>query len=221
MQQISAACLRLLTGLRAEWQGCLPSVEPRVYFANHTSHLDAPAIWASLPSICRATTRPVAAQDYWTAGPFRRFIASRVMNAILIDRKLPTARNNPVTFIRQAIEEGASVIVFPEGTRSPDGQIQEFKSGLYHLARDLPHVEFIPVYLENLNRILPKGEFIPLPIIARATFGAPLGWIESEGRHDFLNRARQSIIALMQQTLIEPMESSPLHPAETFANELA
>ncbi|MBA4031297.1 MAG: 1-acyl-sn-glycerol-3-phosphate acyltransferase [Planctomyces sp.] len=221
MQQLTAACLRVLTGLRAEWRGCLPSVEPRVYFANHTSHLDAPAIWASLPAVCRANTRPVAAQDYWSVGPVRRFIAGRVMNAILIDRKLPTARNNPVNVIRQAVEEGASVIVFPEGTRSPDGRIQDFKSGLYHLAKDLPHVEFVPIYLENLNRILPKGEFIPLPIIARATFGTPLGWIEAEHRHAFLNRAKQSVIDLMQQVEMDAMIPHPANPSETFANELA
>ena len=187
------AMVRLLCGATANWRGCAPEHRQRVYFANHASHLDFLLIWAALPPEVRASTRPVAGREYWTRNKLRTFLADGVFRAVLIDREHVTRKNNPMDAMREALGAGDSLIVFPEGTRSSDGSLQAFRSGLYHLWRAARHVEFVPVYLENLNRILPKGEFLVVPLLSSVTFGRPLAAVEGEGRDHFLARARQEL----------------------------
>lgn len=194
--QLTVALVRLLTGVRAQWKGCAPALQQRIYFANHTSNLDGPALWAALPPPVRRLTRMVAARDYWHAGPVRRHMSEKVFNALLIERKAPTARDNPIHDMLEAIGDRYSLILFPEGGRFSGPDPVEFKSGLYHLAKKRPDLEFVPVLLDNMNRILPKGELLPAPLIASATFGAPLRLDSGESRDDFLRRARQTILDL-------------------------
>lgn len=198
-----AAIVRLLTGIHARWIGIDPvredgSVPQRVYFANHASNLDAPVIWASLPTPLRERTRPVAARDYWESGKLRRYIAQNVFRAVLIERAKVTARTNPLEAMEQALDAGDSLILFPEGTRTDDeaGEMNDFKPGLWHLARKHPDVELVPVHLENLNRMLPKGEFLVIPLLAAVTFGTPIRPEEGEDKPSFLARAKQSVEAL-------------------------
>jgi len=195
-----AGILRFLTGAQARWVGVNPvnadgSILQRVYFANHQSNLDAPVIWASLPPALRRRTRPVAARDYWDGDAVRRYISTRVLKAVLIERKKVTRSNNPLLVMEAAIRDGASLILFPEGGRmnDEDGKLGEFKPGIYHLAREFPDLQFVPVGLENLNRILPKGEFLPAPILAAVTFGWPLKLLPDEAKPDFLARCKLGI----------------------------
>lgn len=192
--------IRLITGAQARWTGCAPEDRARIYFANHASNLDGPTIWASLPPVIRAKTRPIAARDYWDAGPIRRYIACRVLNAVLISRAKITAENNPMKDMEAALDQGSSLIIFPEGTRTLDdeGGMNPFKPGLWHLAKRHPEIELVPVHLENLNRILPKGEFLLIPLLAAVTFGAPLARIEGEDKAAFLERARAAVAALAE-----------------------
>ena len=185
--------MRLLCGAQARWLGVEPDARPRIYFANHTSNLDALVIWASLPPELRALTRPVAARDYWDKGPLRRHLANHVFHAILIERHKVTAHDNPITAMIEAMGEKNSLIIFPEGGRHPGPEPTVFKAGLYHLAKHRPDAELVPVYLENLNRVLPKGEFLPVPMLCSLTFGAPLRLEEGEVKTDFLERARQAV----------------------------
>ena len=90
------------------------------------------------------------------------------------------------------------MILFPEGTRGTGQPVASFRSGLYHLARARPDVELIPVALENLNRILPKGEAIPVPMISRVTFGPELRLEPGEDKETFLERARRAVDALRE-----------------------
>ena len=199
-----AALARLLTGVRPQWHGFHPDAKQRVYFANHTSHLDALIIWATLPRYIRAVTRPVAARDYWIKSAARRYFCSDVFHAVLIDRP----ENNPALPLRaslatidqmlDAMGDVYSLIVFPEGTRGSGAEIKPFKSGLYYLAARRPELEFVPVYLDNMNRILPKGEFLPVPLLGTVTFGAPLRLEPREPKREFLERARQALLALRQ-----------------------
>ncbi len=197
--QLTASFLRLLSGARATWIGCEPESRQRVYFANHTSNLDGPVLWASLPLAVRQLTRPVGARDYWTANRLRRFFAEQVFNAVLIERKAPTARDNPIEDMLAAIGDMHSLILFPEGTRGSGPDPQPFKSGLYHLAKKRPEIELVPVLLDNMNRVLPKGELLPVPIISSVTFGSPIRLESSERRDDFLTRAREAVISMRQQ----------------------
>lgn len=188
---------RLLVGAYPQWQGCAPSRTQRIYFANHSSHMDAIVIWSSLPAELRAKTRPVAAKDYWEKGALRRRIAIKELKVVLIDRH-HTAHANPLDPLIQALHEGSSLIIFPEGTRRPQPLPSPFKSGLWRLMREFPDVELIPVYIENLHRSMPKGILIPIPTICSVRFGAPLPHSPDDSKEDFLNRARNAVIQLAE-----------------------
>lgn len=187
---------KMITGVNGRWQGCSPETKPRVYFANHTSNLDALVLWAVLPPELRERTKPVAARDYWTAGRLRRHIAEQVFHAILIERRKPTAHDNPISQILAAMGTSGSIIIFPEGGRFQGPDPMPFKSGLYHLAQKRPDVEMVPVLMENLNRILPKGEVLPVPLLGSVTFGAPIQLLSGEPKPVFLERARKAITGL-------------------------
>ena len=193
--RIAASAVRLLTGANSRWVGCQPSDAQRVYFANHTSNLDFVLLWAALPAECRAKTRPVAANDYWTSSQLRLYLAKQIFNAVLVERKRVTRTNNPLQAMLDALCEGSSLIIFPEGGRQED-KPGEFKAGIYHLAKAQPHLEFIPVYIENLNRVLPKGEVLPVPILCSLYFGAPVRLMDGEQKSAFLARARDAILNL-------------------------
>jgi 1-acyl-sn-glycerol-3-phosphate acyltransferase len=191
-----AGALRLFSGSVAHWQGCGPELKQRVYFANHTSNLDGPVLWASLPPPVRALTRMVAAKDYWSASRLRLKLACDVFNALLIERKKPTPECNPLDDMVNALGDRHSLIIFPEGGRQTTPEPQPFKVGLYHLAKKRPDVELVPVWMENLNRILPKGEILPVPVLGSVTFGVPIRLEDGEPKPEFLTRAREAVIAL-------------------------
>ena len=186
---------KLLSGATTRWIDCQPDPCQRIYFANHTSHLDALVVWASLPPRVRTLTRPVAAKDYWDEGALRRYLA-KSFNALLIDRKKIKAHNSPVDFLLREVGDTHSMIVFPEGGRNTSGTMNEFKSGLYHLSKKRPDLELVPVYIDNLNRVLPRGEFLPVPLLSCISFGEPI-WLEpGEAKNDFLGRARKAVLRL-------------------------
>jgi 1-acyl-sn-glycerol-3-phosphate acyltransferase len=198
-----AAFLALLTravsGARVRWAGSRPDLRQRIYFANHTSHLDAAVVWAALPKEVRRLARPVAAKDYWARDPLRRYLAGEVFNAVLINRTRKPGDPNPVDLMVDALGDRHSLILFPEGTRGPGPDVQPFKSGLYHVARRRPDVELIPVYLGDLYRILPKRRYVPVPLLSSITFGPPLRLGPGEEKDGFLARARDAVIALRQR----------------------
>lgn len=187
---------KMISGVNGRWAGCRPDAKQRIYFANHTSNLDALVLWAVLPSEIQALTRPVAARDYWNAGKLRRYLAEKVFHAILIERKKPTLHDNPIAQILAAMGETGSIIIFPEGGRYAGLEPMPFKSGLYHLAKKRPDVELVPVLIDNLNRILPKGEVLPVPLLGSVTFGTPMQLQTGELKPAFLERTRQEVIKL-------------------------
>jgi len=193
---VLAALVRLLTGASVRWVNCEPDPRQRVYFANHTSHLDMLVLWAALPKEIRDLTRPVAARDYWEVGRVRRYLASKVFHSVLIDRFHITKHNNPLDLVLGAMGDRNSVILFPEGGRNPGPDVGEFKCGLYHLSKAKPNLELVPVYIENLNRILPKGEFLPVPLLSSITFGPAIRLMENEPKAVFLQRAREAVCSL-------------------------
>lgn len=186
-----------ITAVRGIFQGIAPEPVQRVYFANHASHGDFVLIWTVLPPRLRQVTRPVAGADYWLASRLRRFIGREVFDAVLIDRNPATRSADPVTEMALALDAGASLIVFPEGTRNmTEAPLLPFKSGLYHLAKARPGVDLVPVWIDNLNRVMPKGGIIPIPLICTVTFGAPLHLEPEEPKQAFLDRAQAALLAL-------------------------
>ena len=188
---------RLITGARARWRGLAPMAGPRVYFANHASHADFVLVWASLPRDLRLRTRPVAGLDYWNKDALRRFIAHRVFRAVLIDRDPDTRTDDPIAQMAAALHADDALIVFPEGTRNVgDERLQPFKSGIYHLAAACPDVEFVPVWIENLSRVMPKGQIVPVPLLCTLWFGSPLKLAAGEDKTAFIERTRAALLAL-------------------------
>ncbi|MEP6964562.1 MAG: lysophospholipid acyltransferase family protein [Polaromonas sp.] len=189
--------IRVLTGAQARWQGCPPKAEQRIYFANHQSHADLMLMWAALPEELRSITRPIAAKDYWTQTAFKKWITTAVFNAIYVDR-VKTGDQDPLEPLIRALEQGDSIILFPEGTRGNQEEPQSFKSGLYNLALKFPDVVLVPAWINNVQRVMPKGEVVPVPILCSVTFGAPIALGAGEDRGSFLTRARQAVVDLRE-----------------------
>ncbi|MGO4172785.1 lysophospholipid acyltransferase family protein [Bosea sp. TAF32] len=188
---------RFLTAVRGRWVGVAPAAEQRIYYANHASHGDFVLIWTVLPRRMRFETRPVAGSDYWLKSRMRRFIGCDVFNAVLIDRDRASRTCDPIAQMTEALNAGSSLIVFPEGTRNTtEAPLLPFKSGLFHLAKARPDVVLVPAWIDNLNRVMPKGEFVPIPLICTVTFGAPLRLADAETKQDFLARAEAALLAL-------------------------
>ncbi len=185
---------RLITGAQGHWYGSPPKAEPRIYFANHQSHFDWVLIWAALPHELRAVTRPIAARDYWTSSPFKAWLTREVFNAVYVNRQR-TDDEDPLEPLADALHNGDSLVIFPEGTRSNKGEPQAFKAGLFHLAEQFPGVPLIPVWIDNVQRVMPKGEVVPVPILCTASFGPPMQLEVGEDKRAFLDRARLAVIA--------------------------
>lgn len=190
--------VKALTGARVRWLGCPPAAIQRVYYANHASHGDFALLWACLPPDLRLRTRPVAGADYWDQPGIRRYVATRLIHAVLIDRAGGSRSENPIRPMIEAIEAGDSLIVFPEGTRNTtEAPLLPFKSGIYRLARACPQVEFVPVWIENSRRVMPKGRFVPVPLLCSLFVGAPLRLDGDEEKAAFLERCRNALLAMM------------------------
>lgn len=191
---------KAITAVRADWRGIEPVARQRVYFANHVSNADMPMIWSVLPPNLRRQTRPVAAADYWLKNGLRAFAGRDVFRAVLIDRRPEARTEDPVAQMVAALDEGASLILFPEGKRNmgPD-RLEPFKSGLYHLAKARPEVDLVPTWIANLNAVMPKGEIIPLPLMCTVSFGAPVHIAADECKDAFLARAASALLALSEE----------------------
>ena len=200
-----AGFARLVTGVRGDWREGAPDPAPRIYFANHSSHGDFVLVWTVLPRDVRRLARPVAGADYWNRGAVRRFLGQRVFRAVLIDRRPEMRTEDPLAPMAAAIDQGQSLILFPEGTRNlTEERLLPFKSGLYHLARQRPAALPVPVWIENLNRVMPKGELVPIPLLCTVTFGAPLPVADGEDKAAYLARARAALLALAPQPEAQP-----------------
>jgi 1-acyl-sn-glycerol-3-phosphate acyltransferase len=188
---------RLVTGVRPDWRGCLPEPNRRIYFANHGSHGDFVLIWTVLPPSLRAATRPVAGADYWDKPGLRRFVGKTLFNALMIDRHPTPGAPHPVELMVEAFKEGSSLILFPEGTRNTtDEPLLPFRSGLFHLAKAVPEAEFVPVWIDNIARVMPKDEMFPIPLLCGVIFGTPLRLARDEEKDAFLSRSRSALLAL-------------------------
>jgi 1-acyl-sn-glycerol-3-phosphate acyltransferase len=187
---------RLLTGAQARWVGCGPGDVQRVYFANHASHMDFVLIWSVLPRRLRRKTRPVAASDYWNRGAVRRYLIRRVFQGVMVARANFDREGNPITVMSRALDQGASLILFPEGTRGPGREVLPFRAGIYHLAQAYATLELVPVWVDNSYRIMPKGTPLPIPLLCSVAFGKPVRLEAGEGKNEFLDRLRRALIEL-------------------------
>ncbi|MBA4267586.1 MAG: 1-acyl-sn-glycerol-3-phosphate acyltransferase, partial [Comamonadaceae bacterium] len=139
--------------------------------------------------------RPIAAKDYWTGSRFKRWITTEVFNAVYVERERK-GDEDPLQPLINALESGDSLILFPEGTRGFAEEPQPFKSGIYNLAKRFPDVVLVPAWIHNVQRVMPKGEVVPVPVLCSVTFGAPITLGPEEDRTAFLVRAREAVMEL-------------------------
>ena len=201
LQAASSAALSalawIITGVTPVWAGVAPSDRQRIYFANHSSHGDLILLNACLPARQRSRTRAAAAADYWGKSRLRRMIAEDLLSSVLIERQSSDPAASPLNRLLAVLDAGDSLILFPEGTRNmTDEPLLRFRSGLYNLAMARPDVELVPCWLENISRVLPKGHFLPVPLLCRVVFGAPIAVLPGEERHAFLERAHAALLSL-------------------------
>ena len=195
----AVAGARLHTGVQGRWVGCQPADVPRIYFANHTSHMDFVLLWSVLPALLRKKTRPVAAADYWNRGPIRHYLVHHAFRAVVIDRNGSEKIANPIAALIEALDRGESLILFPEGTRGNGEPLQSFRCGIFHLAKARPSVELVPVWIDNAHRVMPKGTAIPIPLLCSVSFGAPMHLAAHEAKDVFLSRLRDTMLELSKQ----------------------
>ena len=187
----------IITGVRPIWLGSEPSGRQRIYFANHASHGDFILLSSCLHRRERQRTHAVAAADYWGKSRLRRLIAEEMLCSLLIHRNWAAPKDDPIKAMLGVLDRGDSLILFPEGTRNmTEEPLLRFRSGLYNLALARPDVEMIPCWIENVSRVLPKGHFLPVPLLCRVIFGPPVALEAGEDRRRFLERARASLLAL-------------------------
>ncbi|TDT74152.1 1-acyl-sn-glycerol-3-phosphate acyltransferase [Litoreibacter halocynthiae] len=185
---------QFITAARADWRGIEPVRRQRIYYANHSSNADLPLIWTVLPAALRRDTRAVAAADYWLKNKLRAFIGRDVFQGILIDRRAEHRTEDPIAKIVEALDEGASIIIFPEGGRNrTEDPLMPFKAGLYNIARQRPEIDLVPCWIDNISHIMPSGEVIPVPLACTVTFGAPVHVREEEAKNAFLKRASDAL----------------------------
>lgn len=196
--------VKVMTAAKVTWTGDASKGSNQcIYFANHRSHADAVLLWSALPSGIRRQTRPVAGADYWLTNSVKRYVAQKVFQCVLIDRERSENGPDPIVQMMDALDAGASLIIFPEGTRNLEEGVKPFKSGLYHLAKARPQVELVPVWLENMGRVMPKGAVIPVPLICTLNFGTSMCLEMDESKEDFLARARQALLGLERGTEVK------------------
>lgn len=185
-----------LTGAQVTSVADMPT-EPCIYYANHSSHGDFVLLWASLSKALRKRTRPIAGKDYWAGGRLKSYIGHRVFRALMVDRASARHAAGLIDQMVKALDEGDSLIVFPEGTRNLSEQaLMPFKAGIYHIASRRPATPFVPVWINNINRVLPKGHWLPVPLLCQLSYGVPWGLQEAPDKDEFLTQAEQRLLAL-------------------------
>ncbi|HSR88012.1 MAG TPA: 1-acyl-sn-glycerol-3-phosphate acyltransferase, partial [Pontiella sp.] len=201
--------LRLLFGVNVVGRENLDGLGRFILVANHNSHLDIFLLYSALP-LCKITrTHPVAARDYFQKPPWLFKIVQFLMQPVWVDREESGIAG--VREIQRRLDDGHSIIIFPEGTRGAAGQLQEFHGGIGLIAGHNPDIPVVPVYLEGPERALPKEASFPLPLWNHITIGPPqllhgTSRAVSGQLHDHLEALAEEERAYRQQRMPEPQK---------------
>jgi len=165
------ASLKMMHGLEIDGREHLPESPSFVLVANHTSHLDTLALGSVLPLRYRNQLFPVAAGDVFFQSPARAAFSATVLNALPLSRKQCGA--HAIRKLRdRLLEESRIYILFPEGSRSRDGNLHHFKSGIGMLAAQT-HVPVVPCHLTGTYEAFPPNRTLPRPGKIRVRIGQP------------------------------------------------
>ena len=186
--------LTLFIGLKVRGREHLPGDDPFILIANHSSHLDTAAILSLFPLERLRRIRPCAAADYFERTPAISLVSRTLFNVLPIRRSGGEGEDHPIQRMREALEHGDSLLLFPEGTRGRGPEMAPFKPGVAWLAQQLPEVPIVPAFLTNMGRALPKGEFLPVPFFCEVRIGPPLR--PSGTREEILESVRAAVESL-------------------------
>jgi 1-acyl-sn-glycerol-3-phosphate acyltransferase len=185
-------------GVRVTGRENLPEGPPYVIIANHSSHLDTVVTLGEMPLKRLHEIRPVAAADYFARNGLVYWVTRTFFNILPIPRSGFTHENNPLQLMKAALDEGSALLLFPEGTRITDDEIdmQSFRSGVSHLVEERPDVPIVPVWIEGTRRSMPKGTFIPVPLFCELHIGRPR--TVSGSRAEIVHALEQAVLDLRE-----------------------
>lgn len=187
----------LVLGLNVRRRSALPQQGPAIIVANHNSHLDTLVLMSLYPLSMLRRIRPVAAMDYFLRNKFLAWFALNIIGILPLQRKVRAGRGDPLAESVAALERGEILILFPEGSRGEPEQMGRFRTGIAHLARRMPDVPVVPVYLHGLGMALPRGEALLVPFFCDVFIGEPLLW---QGERDaFMTQMEQAMTALAEE----------------------
>jgi 1-acyl-sn-glycerol-3-phosphate acyltransferase len=169
---------------------------PVIFAANHHSHVDAGLLLTSLPEPWRHKVFAAAAADYFFVNRVTAAASALALGAIPIERSEVTRRSADQS--AELLDDGWSMVIFPEGGRSPDGWGQKFRGGAAYLSIRCG-VPVVPVHIEGTGNILPKGRNRPRPGRTQVTFGAPLRPAEDESSRRYAARIEAAVAALADE----------------------
>ena len=186
---------RFMTGADVIGAEHLPKTGPAIIAANHNSHVDTLLLLTMFPVRLLPLLRPAAAADYFLRDPFIGWFSRKLVGIVPVERVLAGTGADVLAPMREALAEGAIVILFPEGTRGPGtDEMGEFKGGIARLAEAFPHAPVIPIWIEGAGRVLPKGSFLPVPMNCTVLVGEAVP--PAADRHEFLASLRERLLAL-------------------------
>jgi 1-acyl-sn-glycerol-3-phosphate acyltransferase len=166
---------------------------PVIFAANHSSHADTSLILHALGDHARERTVVAAAADYWFKRPLLGNLVSLFLNTFPFSRT--GGAQAQLHSSSQLLKSGWNLVLFPEGSRSPDGRIQEFKAGVGHLANETG-TPVVPMHIRGAYQIMPRGQKLPLPGPVRVRIGKPIAAQPDEGSRQFTARIEKAVRAL-------------------------
>lgn len=165
--------LKFIIGVKFESANFLKSEKQFIIVANHNSHLDTMTILASLPSKIIDKVKPVAAVDHFGKTRLKGLLTNYFVNTLLIQRKRDkeNLENDPINKMIKAIDEGYSLIIFPEGTRGEPEQQQPLKPGVAYVLQSRPKIKYVPAFMVGMGKAMPKDDNLILPFNSSLTYG--------------------------------------------------
>lgn len=186
---------RLMTGADVVGRERLPVKGPAIVAANHNSHIDTVLLLTIFPARALRHLRPAAAADYFLRDPIIGWFSRNIIGIVPVARARAGSGVDVLAPAREALAQGAIVIIFPEGTRgAATDEMAQLKSGVARLAEAYPDAPVYPVWIEGAGRVLPKGAAIPIPLNCTVLVGEPLAW--NNDRERFMAQLRDSLTRL-------------------------